>query len=116
MLFLADESCDLCMTRILRAEGHDVMLVSDTHQGANDLTVINLALTLSRVLITEDKDFGQLVYASGQCHNGVILLRYSFQLRHQIADQLSALVKSRGESLAHAFSVIEPGRIRILSE
>jgi predicted nuclease of predicted toxin-antitoxin system len=116
MLFLADESCDACMTHRLRTEGHDVMLVSDAHQGVNDLTVIKLALDLERVLITEDKDFGQLVYASGHCHSGVILLRYPFRLRDQIATKLSTLVKDRGDSLAHSFTVIEPGRIRILSE
>ncbi len=115
MLFLADESCDACMTRILREDGHDVLAVSGIHQGANDSTVINLALSMSRILLTEDKDFGQLVYASGHGHCGVILLRYPFPLRRHITEQLSTLVRNRGESLARSFTVIEPGRIRILA-
>ena len=115
MLFLADESCDACMIRMLRTNGHDVLAVADVHQGAADTTVINLALGLSRILLTEDKDFGQLVCAFGHGHSGVILLRYPFQLRHHIAEQLSALVRDRGESLARSFTVVEPGRIRILS-
>jgi predicted nuclease of predicted toxin-antitoxin system len=114
MLFLADESCDACMIRALRNSGHEVMPVADGHRGANDLTVINLAVGMSRILITEDKDFGQLVYASGHGHSGVILLRYPFQLRHHIAEQLSTLVRNRGESLSRSFTVIEPGRVRIL--
>ena len=116
MLFLADESCDACMVRVLRTDGHDVMAVSESHRGASDSDVINLALGMSRILITEDKDFGQLVFASGHGHKGVILLRYPFQLRHRITEQLSSLVRDRGELLSHSFTVIEPGRIRILSK
>jgi len=115
MLFLADESCDACMIRALRTSGHDVIAIADTNQGAPDSVVIMLALSMSRILITEDKDFGQLVHASGHGHSGVILLRYPFQLRHHIATQLSSLAQDRGETLSHSFTVIEPGRIRILS-
>lgn len=113
MLFLADESCDACMIRALRANGHDVVAVADGNRGASDTTVINLAVGMSRILITEDKDFGQLVFASCHGHSGVILLRYPFRLRHLIAEQLSTLVTNRGESLGRSFTVIEPGRIRI---
>jgi predicted nuclease of predicted toxin-antitoxin system len=68
MLFLADESCDACMIRTLRTSGHDVMAISEVHQGADDASVIELAVGTSRILITEDKDLGQLVYASGLGH------------------------------------------------
>lgn len=114
MLFLADESCDACMIRMLEANGHDVIAVAKIDQGATDTTVINLALGQSRILLTEDKDFGQLVYASSHGHNGIILLRYPFSLRHHIAKQLLELVQKRGDSLTRSFTVIEPGRIRIL--
>jgi predicted nuclease of predicted toxin-antitoxin system len=115
MLFLADESCDACIIRMLRSDGHEVMAISDTHQGANDSAVIGLALGMSRVLITEDKDFGQLVYASGHAHCGVIFLRYPFQLRRHMAEKLASLVRNRGGTLTRSFTVVEPGRIRILS-
>ena len=115
MRFLADESCDACMIRALRGAGHDVMAVAQTHQGADDSVVIQLAVDAERVLITEDKDFGQLVYAAGHDHGGVIFLRYPFQARHHIAGQLVELVRDRDQMLAHAFVVIEPGRIRILT-
>lgn len=113
MLFLIDESCDACMTSILRSNGHDVMAVSESHPGASDSTVIALAVGMARILITEDKDFGQLVYASGHGHSGVLLLRYPFKLRHLIAEQILTLVRNRGELLSRSFTVIEPGRIRI---
>ena len=114
MRFLADESCDAGMVRALQGTGHDVLSVAEAHQGADDDRVIELSVVGGRILITEDKDFGQLVHAAGHGHVGIILLRYPFQTRHHIADQLVALVQDRGQVLSQAFVVIEPGKIRIL--
>ena len=65
MRFLADESCDFAVVRALRAAGHDVTTVSAAAPGAEDQIVAALAGSDSRVLLTEDKDFGQLAYATG---------------------------------------------------
>ncbi len=61
MRFLADESCDFAVVRALRAAGHDVVAVTEMAPAANDETVIEIALNDGRLLLTEDKDFGQLV-------------------------------------------------------
>lgn len=58
MRFLADESCDLAIVRALRAAGHDVLGVAEVSQGADDELVIDLAVREERILLTEDKDFG----------------------------------------------------------
>ena len=71
MRFLADESCDFAVVRALRAVGHDVSTVSDVAPGAEDYVVATLADEESRVLLTEDKDFGQLAYATGRTRSGV---------------------------------------------
>jgi predicted nuclease of predicted toxin-antitoxin system len=76
MRFLADESCDFILVRELRAAGHDVLAVSEITPRAEDSEVIDLALRGKRILLTEDKDFGQLVYAHGQETLGVIFLRF----------------------------------------
>ena len=75
MRFLADESCDFAVVRALRAAGHDVSTVSDVTPGAEDHIVAALADSESRVLLTEDKDFGQLAYASGHSTSGVVPVR-----------------------------------------
>lgn len=59
MRFLADESCDFAIVRALRAEGFDVLAISELSPRASDETVIDLAVRENRVLLTEDKDFGQ---------------------------------------------------------
>jgi hypothetical protein len=61
--FLADESCDFAVVRGLRAAGHDVLAISERARGAADQVVIAMAVAEQRILITEDTDFGQLVYA-----------------------------------------------------
>jgi len=74
MRFLADESCDFVVVRALRESGYDVLSVSEISARAEDSSVVELAVKDKRILLTEDKDFGQLVYAHGQKTGGVIFL------------------------------------------
>jgi len=64
--FLAEESCDFAVVRALRAAGYDVLAVAERARGAHDEDVIRLATSERRILLTEDKDFGQLVFAAGK--------------------------------------------------
>jgi len=72
--FLADESCDFAVVRSLRNAGFDVVAVAEVAPRALDEAVIELAVREDRIVLTEDKDFGQLVYGSGRPSSGVILL------------------------------------------
>ncbi len=113
MRFLADESCDFIMVRALREAGHDVLAVSEITSRAEDFEVIEFALREKRILLTEDKDFGQLVYAHGQKTLGVIFLRFAHSTRERIAGDVCTLVKDQGEKLTGCFVTVQPGRIRI---
>jgi predicted nuclease of predicted toxin-antitoxin system len=113
MRFLADESCDFAVIRALRDAGHDVLAVSEKRPGSKDFEVIGFAREEGRVLVTEDKDFGQLVYAGGQGGTGVVLLRFAASARQQVPAAVLALVASFGDRLPISFVVLEPGRVRI---
>ena len=63
MRFLADESCDFSVVRALRSADHDVIAIAELSPREADASVMDRAVKDSRILITEDKDFGQLVYA-----------------------------------------------------
>lgn len=76
MRFLADESCDFAVVRALRSAGHDVLAVAELAAGSDDATIMDIALREERLLLTEDKDFGHLVYAHSQQSSGVIFIRY----------------------------------------
>jgi predicted nuclease of predicted toxin-antitoxin system len=113
MRFLADESCDFAVVRALRAAGFDVLSISESTPRAEDTEVIELALRQERILLTEDKDFGRLVYSHGQETPGVIFLRFPTFARRRISKDIVNLVKQQGEKLAGSFITVQPGRIRI---
>jgi len=113
MRFLADESCDFSVVRALRRAGFDVLCISESSPRADDSEVIRLALHERRILLTEDKDFGRLVYSYGQKTLGVIFLRFPTFARRQISRDVLNLVKQQGERLVGSFVTVQPGRIRI---
>jgi predicted nuclease of predicted toxin-antitoxin system len=71
MRFLVDECCDFAVVKALQTAGYDVMCVSDIMPRADDSEVIELAVREKRIVVTEDKDFGQLIYAYGHKIPGV---------------------------------------------
>jgi len=113
MRFLADESCDFAVVRALRDAGHDVLAVAESARSAADEAILRLAAREKRVLLTEDKDFGQWVYAYRRATGGVVFLRYPPATRSAIAAAIVRLVERHGEELSSCFAVVQPGRIRI---
>lgn len=81
MKFVADESCAAPVLRALREAGHDVIAIAEVAQGAADEQVLKLALNENRVVITENSDFGELVFGRGRCSAGVILVRFPSHVR-----------------------------------
>lgn len=113
MRLLADESCDAPIWRALRTAGHDVLASVESSPGAADPVILAQAAAERRVLLTEDKDFGQLVHASRQASAGVILLRYPFAARQTLTVELVELVQIRAADFTGCFVVVQPGRVRL---
>ncbi len=103
MRLVADESCDFAVVSAVRSAGHDVISITERMPGAEDEQVIKLAAAERRLLLTEDKDFGQLV----------ILIRYPSTARSTLTDEVVKLLAERMESLYSRFAVMEPGRVRV---
>src|SRR2546423_12631021 len=113
MNFLADESCAGPVIRELRKVGHDVVAIAEVARGAIDEQVLQRALNEERVLVTEDRDFGELVYARSRSSAGVILVRFRGRARSTKPATVVQAVAKLGSRLRNAFTVIEPGRVRI---
>ena len=113
--FLADESCDFAVVRALRAEGYDVLAVSEVTYRSDDRELIDQAYRERRILLTEDKDFGWLVYASHVDSSGVILIRFPGNARQNLAQSVRQIVEEQGKHLLKAFVVVQPGHTRISS-
>lgn len=113
MHFLADESCDFIVVRALRTEGYDVLAVSEYMQRSDDRVLIDQAARERRILLTEDKDFGWLVYVSHVDSAGVILLRYPGDRRSRLGQAVVDVVQEHGVNLHGHFVVMQPGHVRI---
>jgi predicted nuclease of predicted toxin-antitoxin system len=85
MKFIADENCDFSVVRAPRQAGYDVLAIAKKASAIEDSEVIKLSFSGKRVLLTEDKDFGQLVHAHGRKAHAVILVGYPAQLRKNLA-------------------------------
>ena len=103
------------VVRALREAGHDVLAINEIARGAADDQALDLAFQEGRVLITEDGDFGELVYSYARPSAGVILLRFPSRARQSKATTVVDAVSKLGSGLDRKFVVIEPGRIRISS-
>ena len=110
--FLADESCDFAVVRALRVNGFDVLAVSEYMQYSVDSDLLQQAHQENRILLTEDKDFGWLVFASHSDSAGVILIRFPANLRATLAPSVLQLVQEYGDKLGNAFVVVQPGQVR----
>src|SRR5512134_1990124 len=73
--FIVDESTAKAVVQLLRQLGYDVLAVSESMPQSSDADILKQALENSRILITNDKDFGELIYRGGKAHTGVVLLR-----------------------------------------
>jgi predicted nuclease of predicted toxin-antitoxin system len=113
MRFLADESCDFAVVRALRTAGHDVQAVREACPGAPDEVVMQLAIQETRILLTEDKDFGQLVYAGSSLSIGVIFIRFPGNARQGMVKAVLDLLQRLGDKLQGRFVVVQPGRVRV---
>jgi predicted nuclease of predicted toxin-antitoxin system len=111
--FLADESCDFAVVRALREDGFDVVAVSEVTHRSDDRELIEQADREKRILLTEDKDFGWLVFVSHADSAGVVLLRFPGNARQVLATAVRRLVREQGEALLESFVVVQPGYVRI---
>jgi predicted nuclease of predicted toxin-antitoxin system len=113
MRFLADENFPGAAVTALTAVGHDVVWVRASAPGASDADVLAWAGREQRILLTFDKDFGELSGRStlpASC--GVVLFRTPMPKPRDVGRQLADLIAARDDWAGH-FSVIEPGRVRM---
>jgi len=111
--FLADESCDFRVVTALRNAGHDVVAVAEVARGALDQAVLVRAQEERRVILAEDKDFGQLTVATQRGTGpGLLLMRCPEPARAELPAAIVSLVARLGDRLIGAIVVWTPRRTR----
>ena len=113
MNLLADECVAAEIVARLRDDGHDIEIASAFRAGAPDDEVLARAAAAGRVLLTADKDFGELVYRLGRAHAGVILLRLSGTPAMDRANAVSSVLRDRVHELHGNFTVVDKDSVRI---
>jgi hypothetical protein len=113
MRFLANENFPGAAVSQLTSAGHDVVWVRTAAPGASDPEVLAKAARDARILLTFDKDFGELARASAlPATCGVVLFRIAMPKPSDAGARLAALITARDDWAGH-FSVVEPGRVRM---
>jgi predicted nuclease of predicted toxin-antitoxin system len=114
MRILANENFPGDAVTILRQKGHDVVWVRTDAPGSDDRTVLQRAQLEERILVTFDKDFGELAFRFGlPAASGIILFRVRAPSAEYIARAVTTAIESRSDWAGH-FVVVEEGRIRMV--
>ena len=115
MKFLLDENVDLPLADYLNDLGHDATsIVSDYTRSIKDHEVLEIARSEHRILLTNDKDFGTLIYQQQLEHTGVIFFRLRDEDIPAKIARLEAVLSLHAEALANAaYIVVTDKRIRV---
>ena len=113
MEFLANENIPLSTIRLLTEGGHDVFRVAEEMPGASDRQVIEQAVSSKRILLTFDRDYGELIFRH-KARNvpGVVYFRYTPVSPDEAGTILLESLKGQGITLTGRFTVIERDNIR----
>ncbi len=113
MNWVADECIDAAVVRLLRADGHQVVYIAEAAQGITDDEVLAIARESQSLLITADKDFGELVFRRRQTSPGVLLLRLPGVVSERRAGLVLEAVRLYGTEFLGAFTVITETSVRV---
>ncbi len=112
MKFLADENVEKPVVETLRQNGHDVLYMCEVTTHTIDDILLEQANLESRLLLTNDKDYGELVYLQRKVSTGIILMRFVSEKSSVKAHFMQSLLKTYGNSLQGYFTVVREGMIR----
>jgi predicted nuclease of predicted toxin-antitoxin system len=110
---VADESVEEPTVSALRTAGHTVLFIAETSPGIQDSSVLAIAVREGALLLTADKDFGELVFRNREPHCGVLLIRSPEDDPHENAANTLAAIQQHGLELMDRFSVLSGRALRI---
>lgn len=114
MRFIVDECTGPAIAQWLRDQGHDVFSVYDQARGMDDDGVLKIAIAERRILVTNDKDFGRMVFHEGKAHAGIVLLRLEDERAGGKIKVLARLLDRHADRLAGNLFVVTEKAVRIV--
>lgn len=113
MRFLCDEGVERQVVERLRRDGHSVGYVAEMSPGISDEEVLGLAGREGAILVSADKDFGELVFRVGRVTSGVVLMRLHGLFPDEKAAIVSRAIGRYGQEMVDAFAVVDKDKVRI---
>jgi predicted nuclease of predicted toxin-antitoxin system len=110
---IADEGVDAQIVSALRSAGHPVLYVAELAPGISDEDVLGRSRRSGSLLLTADKDFGELVFRQRLLHSGILLIRLGGVSPDEKARLVASVVAEYGLKLEGSFAVLTPHSFRI---
>ncbi len=114
MRFLVDECAGTSVADWLKSGKHDVFSVFEQWRGATDEAILEKCQQENYILITSDKDFGEMVFRNQKIHNGVILVRCEPNIFSKRIEVLKKLLQNYPNNLQNNFIVVTNDKVRII--
>ena len=111
--FLVDVSVGKKVEEFLSDEKYDFKSVRNIDMRMEDVDILKIAANENRMVITMDKDFGELVYNSGKAHKGVLLLRLENESGAEKIKIIETIFNKYYNELENNFCVYQKGKFRI---
>ncbi len=112
-MILADENIDRTLIEAIRGIGIEVYSIFELNRGLKDETIIELSRKPPRIILTEDKDFGEWVFAHDITGISVLFLRYHFKDTELMKIRLTQLLTERPDDLSGHFTTMTVHKLRM---
>ncbi len=111
--FLADEGVDFRLVAALRELGYDVASIAEERPAISDEEVLEIAIKTESILLTEDKDFGEMVFRQNLTVTGVLLIRLHGLIAREKVRAVQVAFELHAQEFYGAFSVLTDKALRI---
>ena len=113
--FIADVNIEKVIVDLLLENGYNVKWIPDYDCEMLDADILDMANTEKRILVTNDKDFGELTFLQKKLSTGIILIRVKGQRPQDKIKAMKRLLKNYSDKLLYHFVVITKKKIRIIT-
>lgn len=113
ILLVADESVDHNIIEYLRSLSIKIISIQESYPSITDSSVLQIANQHNALLLTEDKDFGEMVFKKQDKHPGILLLRSEGMTLPEKCSGVKTALFSHYQELLHTFSVLKNHKLRI---
>jgi predicted nuclease of predicted toxin-antitoxin system len=110
---VADENVDIQIVERLRVDGHEVLVIAELAPGIDDETVLGHSRQANAVLLTADKDFGELVFRQRLIHSGVLFIRLAGLAPELKAELVARAFEEHADELLTGFGVLTKRALRL---